>query len=464
VRDAAVSKIGPDGVRSFARDGGLFERALLCEPGAADQQSLLQGLSHIAQHAFVTNTDLLLAKYTHLLLQWNPQMVSASVTDLNGRIRAHSEPRRIGQTLEAQPPAPAYALTLSQPVRLGVHTFGTASITFSQQLLDGALQERFGELRQRIVTVALLALLVGWALCWWMALSWTRPIGRLERAFQQIGRGDWDIDLGLLTRRRDEVGFLSRGCLAMAGQLAQLDQLKDDFVAAVSHELRSPMGAIGSYLDRIEDLRNNGEPLEAWPDFIAPIRTSCQRLERFVDDLLDVAYYETGKLHLDRRSTDIAQLAAEVLNLFQFKLQEKHITYDLRVPVPLPKVYIDPERIRQVLTNLVSNAMKFTLEGGHMEVRIEPDDARKGLRVTVKDNGIGIAPMDQARIFNKFEQVKSTRTKVAGAKGTGLGLAISRALVELHGGTIGVNSESGKGSEFFFTLPVTLSPAGAAVP
>ena len=189
---------------------------------------------------------------------------------------------------------------------------------------------------------------------------------------------------------------------------------------------------------------------------------SAERLERFVDDLLDVAYAHTGKLSLERRTTDFSLLARDTLNHFDIKFREKHITYDLKAPTAIPIAYVDPDRIRQVLTNLLSNALKFTPEGGHVQICLEAVDHSKRVRVGVKDNGIGIAPTDQARVFNKFEQVKSARAKVKTAKGSGLGLAISRALVELHGGAIGVTSEPGRGSEFFFTLPVV--PAGIALP
>src|ERR1017187_9001340 len=191
---------------------GLLLGAILClsalyywseerqirQDAKAQQQSLLQSLVHIAQQAFVANDDLLMAKYAHLLLKWNPDMLSASVIDTNGHIRAHSDPRRFGQMAEALGPEPAYALAVSQPVRLGAHTFGTAWVTFSQKLLDQALEERLSQLRRRIASVALAVLLVGLLGSLGMALSWTRPISRLSRAFEQIGRGQWGIDLGLL--------------------------------------------------------------------------------------------------------------------------------------------------------------------------------------------------------------------------------------------------------------------------
>jgi signal transduction histidine kinase len=423
-----------------------------------EQQAVLQNLSHIARESIVGNDDLLLVKYIRLLRQWNPNLTSASVVGTNGHILAHSEPSRIGQTADVVADGPSYGLVLSQPVQLGSRDLGVASVTFSQQGLEKTMATQLTLLQRRIAFSASLFLSVGLLLSFFIALSWTRPVGRLARAFAEIGQGHWSIDLKGLDRRTDEIGFLSRSCMAMAGQLAELDQLKDDFVSAVSHELRSPLAAIESYLNRIETLRKRGEPPEQWVNHLQPIRQSAERLERFVDDLLNVAYYETGKLDLERKVTDVAEIATDVLALFDLKLREQGISSALHAPPGLPKAYVDPDRIRQVLTNLVSNAMKFTPVGGRIDIRLERADGNRSLRTTVIDTGIGIAPKDQARVFNKFEQVKSAREKVKGAKGSGLGLAISRALVELHGGSIGVKSEPGQGSAFFFILPVTPAP------
>jgi signal transduction histidine kinase len=437
------------------------EQKLIRQQAEAHQEELLQNLVLIAQDAYFSTDDILLATYTHRLLKWNPELISASVVDPQGRIKAHSEPHNIGKTSDGV--TPSSALVLSQSVKFGRRYLGTASVMFSQKLLDAALEARLVELQKRVASFAMSVLFLGLVGSLIMALSLTRPIKRLALAHEQIGRGRWNIDLGILEYRKDEIGFLSRSCLAMAGQLAQLDQLKDDFVAAVSHEFRSPLAAIESYLNRMDVMRKRGDPPDTWLAHLEPISQSCQRLERYVDDLLDVAYYETGKLSLDRRTTDLSQLAQEVVSFYEPKLREKRLTVSVNASPSLPKLLIDPERIRQVFNNLITNAMKFTPEGGRIEIHLESVDSGKNVCVTVQDNGIGIAPKDQDRIFNKFEQVKTARAQVKGAKGSGLGLAISRALVELHSGTIGVNSEPGTGSAFYFKLPVIPFPASKSV-
>src|SRR6185437_2941875 len=191
-----------------------------------------------------------------------------------------------------------------------------------------------------------------------------------------------------------------------------------------------------------------------WQTYLDRLRANTQRLTRFVNDLLDVAAIERGKITLEPQSLSVGILAQDVLALFGPKLQEKKITGQVRVGVQLPPVFADPEKIRQVIVNLVSNALKFTPEGGRIEISAETLPQKKALRLSVRDTGIGISDEDQQKIFYKFEQVKSARSSVKGPKGTGLGLSICRALVELHGGTIGVESRPGEGSVFFFTLPI----------
>jgi len=419
-----------------------------------EQKAILQNLSNMAEESIVADDDLMLVKYIRLLRQWNSSVMSASVVGPQGQILAHTEINRIGKPAEEDVSGPSVGLVLSQGVDLRNHHLGTASVSFSESRLQEAIDAQIALLKRRLAGITCLTLLLGLAFSFWIAHSWARPIKRLAKAFEQIGKGKWDIDLGSLERRKDEIGFLSRSCLTMAEELAQLDQLKDDFVSAVSHELRSPLGTIESYLDRIETVRLRGDPPERWIGYLEPIRTSAARLERFVDDLLDVAVFETGKLQLERQTTHLPEVAQDVLNLFEIKFREKRITSELHFSDFIPKAYVDPGRVRQVFTNLVSNAFKFTAEGGHIEISIEAWDSGKCLRVLVKDTGIGIAQQDQERIFNKFEQVGSARQHVKGAKGSGLGLAMSRALVELHGGGITVKSEPGHGSTFIFTLPV----------
>ncbi len=229
--------------------------------------------------------------------------------------------------------------------------------------------------------------------------------------------------------------------------LKHLDKLKSDFVNAVSHELRTPLTLIKGYAEFLED--EIGGPLTSQQgEFVAQIEASTLRLQRLVDDLLDFARMEAGTFALHCLDTDLVDKIQEILASMTPQAQAAQITLEASLPSePLP-VRMDPQRIDQVLTNLINNAIKFTPEGGRIVVRFSSQGDR--IRCEVEDTGIGIAPEDVPKLFQRFGQLEAGTGKVGG---TGLGLSISKAIVEAHGGTIGVTSEPGKGSVFWFTLP-----------
>ena len=231
--------------------------------------------------------------------------------------------------------------------------------------------------------------------------------------------------------------------------------MKEDFVSAVTHELRSPLGAIESYLNLINEEINEGITPSTWQTYMERLRiNTLQRLTRFVNDLLDVAALERGKVKLERQPLNLAILIQDVVAFYAVKLSEKKLVCETKIPkIPLSNAWADPDKIRQVLVNLLSNAIKFTPENGCIELGVQDLPSEKRLRVYVKDSGLGIATEDQAKIFNKFEQVHAARQNIKGPKGTGLGLSICRALVELHGGILDVESQSGEGSCFLFPAP-----------
>ena len=424
----------------------------------ADQErrALLQNLVHIAQESFLTNDDLLLVKYTRWLQKWNPSLVSASVVSPQGEVLAHSEPSQIGKSVSQIPSeaGSSEVLVLTLPVHLGNHWVATASAGFSERQFEETVQGRLRGLQRRLAIIAAGAVSMGLMISFLLALSWTRPIGALTRASQRVGQGNYQLDLSGTSRRRDELGFLSKAFQAMADQLRELDQMKEDFVSAVTHELRSPLGAIESYLNLINEEIRDGLSPSAWEEYLERMRVNTQRLTHFVNDLLDVAALERGKVTLERQPVNLAILIQDVVSLYAAKFSERKLACLTEISATArPQAWADPDKIRQVLTNLVSNAIKFTPEKGSITVGLAGALSDGHLRVYVKDTGLGIAPEDQTKIFNKFEQVRSARPNVKGPKGTGLGLSICRALVELHDGTLGVESRPGEGSCFFFTLP-----------
>lgn len=427
-----------------------------------DQERVLQNLAHIARESFLAGDDLLLVKYARLLPKWNPTMLSASVLGPDGQILAHTEPERIGQAGTLNPANTTTVLMLNQPLQMGSRLLGTVSVSFSQRKLDEVLQIRLAGLRRRLATVTVLGLLLSLAGCFLMALSWSRPIKRLVQGAEQIGQGKWILNLGPLLERRDELGLLAQAFEGMARKLQELDRMKEDFVSAVTHELRSPLGAIESFLNLIDHERADGISETSWNEYLTRIRVNTQRLTRFINDLLDVAALERGKVLLQCQAVNLAALVKDTLQLFEAKLCEKKLFVDLECPNDLPLAWADADKVQQVLINLVTNAMKFTPDGGHIEISLEDLSPKKMLRLCVTDTGIGISEKDQLKIFNKFEQVNAARAQIKGPKGTGLGLSICRELVQRQGGEIGVTSRLGQGSTFFFTLPMAEMPVALA--
>ncbi|HEY9856153.1 MAG TPA: ATP-binding protein [Stenomitos sp.] len=236
-------------------------------------------------------------------------------------------------------------------------------------------------------------------------------------------------------------------------KMRETERIKNDFLNAVSHELRTPLTSIVGYSEFLED--GIGGPLNpAQLSHILEIQRGARRLEHLVDDLLDFARLEAGTFKLLFQDGDLAQL----LNAVTTSLRPQAVRGDLKLEAPeIPgpvTLRMDTKRIEQVLLNLIGNAIKFTPPGGRVGVTIQR--SADEIRVEVTDTGIGIAAEDLPRIFQKFFQVDPSTTRSQG--GAGLGLAIAKSLIEAHGGQIGVTSRPGRGSRFWFALPL-LTPA-----
>lgn len=234
----------------------------------------------------------------------------------------------------------------------------------------------------------------------------------------------------------------------------ELDQLKSDFVAGVSHELRNPIGAIQQSISVILD-KTAGPLTEHQERFLTNAQRNLKRLSALIDDLLDVAKFEAHKVELRREPSSIARIVSEVLETLETWAKNKDIKLVKNIPDTLPEMPLDPNRIIQVLVNLISNAIKFTPAGGSITVEARVDKEAGFMAVSVADTGIGMTQEDLKKIFNKFQQVGlQGKKKAADINGTGLGLVIVKEIVRLHGGEISVESEPDKGTKFTFTLPL----------
>jgi signal transduction histidine kinase len=226
----------------------------------------------------------------------------------------------------------------------------------------------------------------------------------------------------------------------------ELDRMRDSFVATVSHELRTPLTSISGFLEMLEDEEHGlGDSGRSYLDVI---RRSTERLHKLVEELLLIAQIEAHRIELDPISVDLAELASECVETLRPVAVENGVSIEL-VSYHPAHVVGDPRRLSQVVDNLVSNAVKFTPEGGSIMVSVDGNGTSAQLVVT--DTGIGIPADEQGQVFSRFFR---SRSATSGAiPGTGLGLSISRALVEQHAGTIAVESEEGVGTSVTITLP-----------
>jgi len=243
----------------------------------------------------------------------------------------------------------------------------------------------------------------------------------------------------------------------------QLDEAKSKFVAHVSHELRTPLLAIQESLSLLMG-KEVGEVTPEQEKFISIAHRNITRLSRLVNDLLDVAKLEAGKIELRPIPFELKDMVHHAVETIRSWAESKGVAIEEVYPEnPVPMV-ADPDRLTQVVTNLISNAIKFTPEGGRISVEMSPDQLAPGMAgephvaVSVQDSGIGISKADQQRIFEKFEQVSLASPK--GVSSTGLGLTIAKEIVELHRGKIWVDSDEGQGSRFTFVIPRQLRANG----
>lgn len=262
-------------------------------------------------------------------------------------------------------------------------------------------------------------------------------------------------------------------------ELARANRAKSEFLANVSHELRTPLAAIVGYIDLLRD----GSYGELGPRMVGPVervQASAEHLQALVDQILDLAKLSAGRLELQREPLSLRAFVIDVASEVEPLIIEKGLALSIQVPATLPKLSTDPMHLRQILVNLLGNAVKFTAQGNiTVRATLVPDPSRlleeRALRqrpllatggawiaLQVADTGMGIADKDQQRIFEEFEQVDSGSRADSVRRGTGLGLTITRRLARLLDGDITVESVLGRGSAFTCWLPVDPGPRPSA--
>ncbi len=240
-------------------------------------------------------------------------------------------------------------------------------------------------------------------------------------------------------------------------ELRRCDAMKSEFVSVASHELRTPLSAIKNAVQLILHGKT-GEINETQAKFLSMAERNINRLTNILNDLLNLSRIESGKMEMNFQELDLKGVIEFVLNSLKLQAENKSIQLKCDVEDSLQRVYGDREKVEQILTNLIGNAIKFTSEGGEIRITAKPltgDENRhkKMVSISIQDNGMGIPEEHLSQIFEKFHQVEGSLHR--STSGTGLGLAITKGLVEAHQGKIWVESQLGKGSTFTFTLPIS---------
>lgn len=227
------------------------------------------------------------------------------------------------------------------------------------------------------------------------------------------------------------------------------NKAKSQFLATMSHELRTPLNAILGFAELIRDRTMGDDVVETYSEYAGHIHDSGAHLLDLINDVLDIAKIESGKVETEREEFDLADYLRPVLEGFSAKAGKQELAFTARIPeTPLP-CFADPRSVRQILTNLVGNAIKYTSEGGAVTVTLRELNAEEVI-IEVEDTGVGISEKDQQRVFQPFEQVDNKYSRQA--EGSGLGLALVRQLVDLNGGRLALRSALGEGSCFSVTL------------
>ena len=264
--------------------------------------------------------------------------------------------------------------------------------------------------------------------------------------------------LGFLSRLSDHAAIAIANAQLYA-EVQAANVAKSEFVSFVAHELKNPMTSIKGYSELLS-AGAVGPITEMQSNFLVTIRSNIERMKTIVEDLNDNAKIEAGRLRLDYKAVDVAEVVDDAIKSTKRQIEDKKQTIAVAMGENLPKIWADRTRVGQVLINLVSNAQKYTQEGGNIVVHAEkstnswdPQGPAEVVHVWVEDNGIGISPEDQKKIFQRF--FRSEDDQARKSPGTGLGLNITRSLVEMQGGRIWFESEFRKGTIFHFTVPVS---------
>ncbi|MDD9265631.1 ATP-binding protein [Paenibacillus sp. GCM10023248] len=330
---------------------------------------------------------------------------------------------------------PLKEIKVGLPIELGDKTYAL----FIHPNLSEATRR---QVQTAVITVLVIVLLVGSLLILIASRYVVNPLKKLTIATQRLARGNFNVHVAV--KQKDELGQLADSFNHMAGELKQLEQMRQDFVSNVSHEIQTPLTSIRGFSKALRGTEiDESERLK----YLEIIERESERLSRLSDNLLKLASLESEHHPFHPTIFDLDEQLRRIVVFYEPLWSEKQLDIDLALP--RVKISADADQLNQVWMNLIGNALKFTPAGGHIFVKLVP--LRDRVQVSIHDDGIGISEEDLSRIFDRFYKADQARQRDTGS---GLGLAIVRKIIDLHQGTIEVHSEPGKGTQFLVTLPI----------
>ena len=310
-------------------------------------------------------------------------------------------------------------------------------------------KETGGNAARLSLIISMIAFIFGITFAFFVTISISRPIERLKQETANIAKGDFNRRIDIDSK--DEIGELAAAFNTMCFKLNELERLKSEFIANISHEFRTPLTSLREANNLLLD-GIAGKTTEKQQRLLKITKEESEKLIKMINDFLDLSKMEAGMIRYNFVPSDINIVFENAINEIRLLAERKEINLKLETQKGLPITLMDSEKIKQVMINLLSNAVKFTPNGGKISVGARTEDSN--IYIEVKDTGIGIAKENLLKIFDKFQQVDTGINHKL--RGTGLGLSIAKHIVETHNGKIWAESRLGKGSAFKFVLPLKI--------